>query len=344
MKRSKASLPWLISGLALLLALFIGPYLIPVRPLEDTVSPDDLADPDSRFIEVDNVRIHYKQFGTKEPAIVLLHGFGASSYSWRNVLHPLSELGATLAYDRPGFGLTERPTAKKWQTINPYSLDSQAKLLIDLLDRLGIREAYLIGNSMGGVVAVHAALTYPERVKALILVDAALYLADSIPRWAQTLARLPQIDRLGPLFARRIAKVGGERLLVSSWHDKNKLTEDVWDGYMRVMKTENWDYGLWQILRSRHKLNLTNRLHEINVPTLIVTGDDDGVVPTIHSLRLAENIPNAQLAVIPDCGHLPQEERPDEFLKVVREFLDQLQPQEPWQGSSMAAPVNSKSG
>ncbi len=307
---------------ALFLTLLVGPYLIPVRPPKRTRPPEELADPDSRFVPVGGVRIHYKEMGQGEPAILLLHGFGASTFSWRRVLAPLSRLGRTVAYDRPGFGLTHRPRTRPSQA-NPYTLEEQARLLVQLMDRLGIQRAVLVGNSMGGVVAAQAALTHPERVAGLVLVDAAIYLLRHIPGWLHQVTRIPQVDRLGPLLARPIARIGGQRLLVSSWHDRSKLTPEVRAGYMRALAAENWDYGLWQTLRDPGKPDVVRRLGEIRVPTLVITGEYDAVVPTSHSLRLAQEIPGARLVVIPECGHLPQEEQPEAFLQAVSRFIEE---------------------
>lgn len=146
----------------LLLILIIGPFLIPIPPLEGTVPPEQLADSDSRFIEVDGLRVHYETLGQGEPALVLLHGFAASIFSWRQVMGPLAGTHTVIAYDRPAFGLTERPMPGEWQGESPYSPEAQVELTIGLLDRLGVSQAVLIGNSAGGTVAALTALQYPE--------------------------------------------------------------------------------------------------------------------------------------------------------------------------------------
>ncbi len=322
---SRIGVKLLLGAGLLLLALLVGPYLIPVRPPKETRSPEELADPDSRFVQVDGLCIHYKEMGQGEPAIILLHGFGASTFSWRRVLAPLSRLGRTLAYDRPGFGLTHRPRTQG-PGESPYSLEAQSRLLFQLMDRLGIQRAILVGNSMGGVVAAQAALTHPERVAGLVLVDAAIHLLRHIPGWLHRVTRIPQVDRLGPLLARPIAHIGGQRLLLSSWHNRERLTPEVWEGYMRALAAENWDYGLWQTLRTRGRPEVVSRLGELRVPTLVITGEHDAVVPTAHSLRLAQEIPGARLVVIPDCGHLPQEEQPEAFLQAVSQFVEAVSP------------------
>lgn len=166
---------------ALLVLLLVVPFLIPVPPLENTVPAEGLADPDSKFIEVNGLNVHYKTFGQGEPVFILLHGFGASLFSWHEVTTPLSEPGTVIAYDRPAFGLTERPM--KWEGENPYSPQSQVELVIGLMDQLGIKKAILGGNSAGGTITMMTALQYPKRVQALILVDPAVYAGGGAPVW-----------------------------------------------------------------------------------------------------------------------------------------------------------------
>jgi alpha-beta hydrolase superfamily lysophospholipase len=116
----KKFLRWVGIGLGfLILLLLILPFLFPVPPLEDTVPVEELDDPDSQFMQVDGLRVHYKTYGQGEPVFILLHGFGASLFSWREVIGPLSQYGTVIAYDRPAFGLTERPL--EWEGENPYS-------------------------------------------------------------------------------------------------------------------------------------------------------------------------------------------------------------------------------
>jgi len=308
---------------ALLLLLLIGPFLVPVPPLEGTVPPEELADPDSRFIEVNGITVHYKMAGSGRPALLLLHGFAASTFSWREVMGPLSELGTVVAFDRPGFGLTERPMPEGGRGAAPlrlYSPESQPDLTVGLMDALGIERAVLVGNSAGGTVALLTALTYPERVEALVLVDPAVYVGGGTPGWMRPFLNTPQMQHLGPLVARRIQDWGVD-FARSAWHDPSRITPEIWEGYARPLRAENWDRALWEVTRASHPLGLERRLGEVSVPVLVITGDDDRIVPTEQSVRLAGEIPGAQLVVIPECGHIPQEECPEPFLEAVEAFL-----------------------
>lgn len=314
-----------IVPLALLLLLLVGPFLVPVPPLEGTVPPEQLADPDSRFVEVNGIAVHYKMAGEGEPALILLHGFGASTFSWREVMEPLGEKGTVVAFDRPGFGLTGRPMPGEWEGESPYGPESQADLTVGLMDALGIERAILVGNSAGGTVAFLTALTYPERVAGLVLVDPAFYTGGGTPAWLQPFVNTPQLRHLGPLLARRIQEWGVE-FARSAWHDPSRITPEIWEGYSRPLRAQNWDRALWEVTSASHPLNLPERLAEVTVPALVITGDDDRIVPTGQSVRLAGELPQADLVVIPNCGHIPQEECPAEFLQAVENWLSSQQP------------------
>jgi pimeloyl-ACP methyl ester carboxylesterase len=303
------------------LLLLIGPLLVPIPPLEGTLPETDLADPDSRFIDVNGLQIHYKTQGAGQPVFILLHGFGASEFSWREVMTPLADMGTVIAYDRPAFGLTERPLPGEWSGISPYSPEAQDELVIGLLDELGIEQAILVGNSAGGTVALNTALNYPERVQGLILVDAAVYGAGGLPSWARGLLRWPQIDHFGPLLVRSIEN-RGEAILETSWHEPERITPEIRAGYFRPLQAANWDRALWEMVKSWQDTGLSARLGALDTPTLVITGDDDQIIPTAQSLRLAEEIPGAELALLPNCGHLPHEECPVAFLEAVTTFLE----------------------
>lgn len=318
-KRPRLAFISITAGL-LLAVLLIGPFLVPIPPLEHAAPPEELADPDSRFTEVNDLQVHYKIAGGGKPAFILLHGFGASVFSWREVLEPMGATGTVVAFDRPAFGLTERPLS--WERgDNPYTPEAHVALVVGLMDALGIENAVLVGNSAGGTVAVQTALAHPDRVRALVLVDAAIYDGGGAPSWIRPLLNTPQIDRLGPLLARQISR-RGDAFLESAWHDPGKITPQIRAGYREPLRAENWDRALWELTKASQRRDLEDQIVDLEIPALVVSGDDDRIVPVESSIRLAEQLPNAELVVIPDCGHLPQEECPQPFLEAVASFLD----------------------
>lgn len=310
---------FILIGLAfLLLLVLVGPLLLPVPAIENTRSPDELAGPQGGFIEMNGLRVYYELSGQGQPFYVLLHGFGASTFSWREVTGSLAEMGTVLVYDRPGFGLTQRPL--EWEGLNPYSPQANQELLVAFLDHFGVDKAVLVGNSAGGTLAMQAALRFPERIEALVLVDPAVYSGGGAPAWIRPLLATPQLRRLGPLFVRRIFS-SAENLIGMAWYDPNRITPEILDGYERPLQVANWDKALWELTLASRESDLASRLKEIQVPTLVMTGEDDRIVPVEESIRLSGELPDAQLEVFPKCGHVPQEECPVEFMDALREFM-----------------------
>lgn len=316
MKRWQKILSTLV--LFLLVSVLFGPFLVPVPPLEDTVPEKELADSDSRFIDVNGLSVHYKEMGQGETTFILLHGFGASVFSWREVMQPFSELGRVIAFDRPAFGLTSRPL--DWEGDSPYGPEAQVQLVVDLMDALGVQKAILVGNSAGGTISIATALAHPERVAGLILVDAAVYAGGGSPAWVRPLLNTPQLDHLGPLLARQIS-TSGDDFIRTAFHDPALVTDEILAGYRKPLRSHHWDLALWELTKASRPLGLPERLAELSLPVLVITGDDDRIVPTEQSLQLAQEIPGAQLAVIQQAGHLPHEEKPVEFMQAVRDFL-----------------------
>jgi pimeloyl-ACP methyl ester carboxylesterase len=306
---------------AIIISLLVIPFLIPIPPLSGTFPPERLGRGDSRFIELNGVNVHYRVYGDGEPVIILLHGFGAYLFSFEPVIADLAEYGTVIAFDRPAFGFTERPILDNWVGPNPYTAEFSANLTISLMDNLGVEKAILVGHSAGAAVALLAYYQHPERVKALVMEDAAVYGGGGAPSYITALAWLPQVQRLGPLLVRSIAGESGTDTIYLAWHDDSRVTPDTIEGYRRPLMAQDWDYALWQFTLAAHPLGLERNFSSIDVPTLVITGSDDQIVPTVQSVNLASEIPGAVLVVIPECGHIPHEETPSAFLNAMVNLL-----------------------
>lgn len=304
------------------LLLFLGPFLVPVLPLPCTASPERLADPDSVFVPVDGLQVHAKVAGSGEPTLVLLHGFADSTYSWREAMAALDDRATVVAFDRPAFGLTSRPLWPFPGGKNPYTPEAQADQTVALMDALGIERAVLVGHSAGGAIAALAALRHPERVEALVL-EAPAVNANIATGWARWLARTPQGRHLGPLAARALP-LSAPALIRMAWHDPGSVTPEELVGYSRPFQLCNWDRALWEHIAAGSPPNIADRLDALRVPVLLVTGDDDRVIPTVETVRLAGEL-DAELVVMPGCGHVAHEECADAFVRVVDAFLDRLE-------------------
>jgi pimeloyl-ACP methyl ester carboxylesterase len=247
----------LLAGIALgvlLAVVLIGPFLVPVRPVPGTVPPEELADPDGHFVEINGLSVYNKVAGQGLPVFILLHGFGASLFSWHAVMQPLSKFGTVIAYDRPAFGLTERPM--QWTGLDPYDSAGNIALLLGLMDAFRVQKAILVGNSAGGTLAMQFALAHPERVEALILVDPAVDESGE-PAWIRILGSTPEVQHLGPLMVRSIRKSGLD-LIRTAWHDPAKITQATWIGYTKPLQAENWDRALWYFSMADPGVNVTS--------------------------------------------------------------------------------------
>ena len=131
-------------GLMLLLLVLAGPFFVPVHPLKNTFTPEELADPDSLFVKVDDLKFHYKTKGQGKPVFLLFHGFSANVFTWHSVMEPLARLGTVVAYDRIASGLTQRVIPGEWQGESPYTPAQQVAQAIGLMDALEIKKAIFI--------------------------------------------------------------------------------------------------------------------------------------------------------------------------------------------------------
>jgi pimeloyl-ACP methyl ester carboxylesterase len=314
---------WIMLGIGIaILGLFIFPAFIPVSPLDGVKPVSKLADPDSRFTNIDGEILHYKTAGKGTPVFFLLHGFGASLYSWNKVFPELAKLGTVIAYDRMGFGLTVRAMPGEWSNINPYSTAGQVKSAAGLLNALGIAKAVWIGHSAGGIAAVHAAAAYPDMVQAIILEDVPMHGGGS-PVWARFFYSIPSIDHLGPVFLRGIRE-WGVHVLAKAWHDTNKITQNDIEIYKKPLGMSNWDIGLWEFIKASSYDDTKEKIKMTDVPILIITGDDDRIVPTADTVSLTNMMPGACLSIIPECGHIPHEEQPGMFMDAVKDFINKI--------------------
>jgi pimeloyl-ACP methyl ester carboxylesterase len=304
-------------------SFIVVPLVIPVST-SGTLTNRQAAT-SGEFVTLNGLDVHIERrdysgdCGCDAPLIVLMHGFGASTFSWRDVMQPLSAAGTVIAYDRPAFGFTDRPTS--WTGENPYGFAGNFVLLDDLIEKFGAgREIVLVGHSAGGQLAADYTRLNPATVQRLILVDAAILTTGGGPEWLNPVLSIPQMDTLGPLLVREIAS-SGDDLLRQSYLDQTKLTQLVIDGYRQPLEVAGWESGFWEFTIAPRSNDLQANLGSIKTPTLVITGDNDTVVPTSDAEKLSTLVPNATLVVIPRSGHLPQEEQAELFSTAVVDWL-----------------------
>ncbi|MEX0836027.1 MAG: alpha/beta hydrolase, partial [Nitriliruptor sp.] len=255
---------------------------------------------------------------------VLLHHFYGNVATWRHAQTGLSDTRRVAAFDRPAFGLTERPHRSTWTDRNPYTRAASVDITLDLLDDLESDRAVLVGSSAGGTSALETYARAPERVRALVLVAPAITGDVGPPTFLRTVMRTPQLRRIGPRIVRRAAGDVTVDRVSGSWADPTRATDDDVQAYTRPLQVEGWDRGYWELFAAEPPPNLSTLLPRIDVPTLVISGDSDPVITPRQNRRTAAAIPGAEYVELERCGHTPQEECPDAFLGVVRDFLDRL--------------------
>ncbi len=314
----------LLSGV---LSFLIVPFLIP-QPNSGTMSNVEAAGPGAEFVDLAGIQVRVERASysgdckCEAPLIVLMHGFGASTFSWREVIAPLSAFGEVIAYDRPGFGFTERPTT--WVGVNPYGFEGNFKIVDEIIAKYGKdRKVILVGHSAGGQLASEYARLNPTKVEGLVLVDPAILTTGGGAEGFEWLYQIPQIQKLGPILVSSIA-TSGDDLLRESFFDKAQLTTAVYDGYHRPLKIEGWEQGFWNFATAPRKNQLADNLDKISTPTLLISGDHDTVVPTADTVKLEKLIKGSSLVLIKNSAHLPQEEQPEAFMEAISSNWESL--------------------
>ncbi|MFZ8840743.1 MAG: alpha/beta fold hydrolase [Pyrobaculum sp.] len=294
------------------LAIILAAVFIPIPPAG---KPVEELNASGSFIVIDGVKIHYVDKGSGDKTFVLLHGFGASVFSWREVIQPLSRHGRVVALDRPGFGLTERADPTK-TPYNPYTVEGEASLILRLMKTLNISKAVFIGHSAGAYTALYIASKHPEAVEALVLIAPAWRMReDGLQRF---LLSLPLADKYGPLFL-RAAVPYLEQILYKAWYNKNKLMQHVVDGYKYPLNARDWDRGLYWLIKYRRPVEID--IDQITAPVLVIHCTQDEIVPYEEGAHLHYMLKNSTLKLLENCGHLPHEEAPEATLEAMWRFL-----------------------
>jgi len=288
-----------------------------------TLTERDLADSHSNFLKLEGIDLHYEFAKGKSGKylVVLLHGFGASTFSYRKVINKLAEYGDVVSYDRPCFGLTERP--KSWSGINPYAFPFQVKLLNAVIEHFGAgKKVILVGHSAGAAIAAEWSLAHPDRVAALVLEEPAILNAPPINKFMRSLLRSKPLDYLGPILVAGFKKTG-LKILYASWFDKSGITDEVLENYTKPLKIIGWEAAFWEFSRNGVESEIDKNLVNITAPTLVFVAENDRIIPPASSRKVAELIPSAKLVEFTECGHIPHEEKPKEFLLALKNFIDQ---------------------
>jgi len=276
----------------------------------------------SKWVEVKGLRIHYLTAGTGAP-VFLLHGGGtdSASLSWRLTIEPLADYFRVFAPDWPGYGESDKPAIQ-------YTIDYYISFLSDFMQTLGIVDASLVGISMGGGIALGFAPQSPQRVSRLVLVDSyGLQTAAPAHKLSYLFIRIPMLNEMTWYLLKRSRTMTWASLR-NIFHNPDVVSDELVDEVYAELKKPGTGRAFISFQRSEVLWNglrtvYIDRLHEIKVPTLIVHGAKDRLVPLGCAQQAHKLIKGSRLHVIADCGHWPQREKPDEFNRVLLEFLMQ---------------------
>ncbi len=278
------------------------------------------ANADSRYLAFgEGMRVHFRDVGPRDAkVIILVHGFSASLHTWEPWADALKRDYRVISLDLPGHGLS--------RCIDNSRIGSTqfVETIMRVADTLKIDRFTIAGNSMGGGAAWNFALAHPERLDGLVLVDAAGW-----PRTDEAGESRPLVFRLLEIgIARRILKDldlsslirGG---LEDSFGDKSFVTDEMVDRFATLSRAPCHRGALLELLsgRGERQVATPERLAQITVPTLVMHGELDNLIPAEHGIQFAEAIPGAELKLYPGVGHLPQEEIAEESAGDLRAFL-----------------------
>lgn len=285
--------------------------------------------PPENFLTVDGRAVYVEQQGQGEP-LVLLHGFGESTYTWRKVVPELAASYRTLTIDLHGFGWTERP-----EEAAAYSRDGQMRLVLGVLDQLGVGPAVLVGHSYGGALAASLAVLHPERVRGLVLIDSA---APTYPDSTKSrLAGVRPLARVALPLA--LSTTAIRRSLKRAFFDDKLATRELAREYRRRLAVEGV-LEAYVHLSAPASASQPVELSAITQPTLVIWGEEDQTIPIAGARESTGQIPNSRFVAIPRCGHSPTEEKPDEVLAAMLPFLEELMSSSPYETGGIGEPTD----
>ncbi len=296
------------------------------------------TDSELHTIELHGSQVAYRTAGEAGPVLLLVHGMAGSSDTWLRCIDDLSRNHRVVAPDLVGHGVSDKPRGD-------YSLGAQASTLRDLLAALGHDRATVVGQSLGGGIAMQFAYQYPERVERLVLVSAG-GLGDDVAFVLRALTA-PGVDLVLPVAFQSVVRTGVET--VTGWFGHLGLrpspaTVEVWRSYTSLIDGATrraFLHTLRSVVDVRgQRVSAADRLHlAAHIPTLIIWGDADPIIPVSHAHTAADLMPGSELVIMEDVGHYPHCERPRRFAELVSDFVSRTDPADldPDQLRSLAA-------
>ncbi len=279
--------------------------------LDRSVLEARYAPPPSEFLDVLGVRLHVLDTGPRSaPAIILLHGFGSNLQTWDAWAAVLDHDFRVVRFDLPGAALTGADPS------GDYSDARSLAVLQALMDRLGIQQASVIGNSMGGRLAWMFAAKSPTRVSKLVLIS-----PDGFASPGFEYDRAPEVPAALPLMRFVLPKFLLRANLALAYADPARLSEKEVQTYDDLIRAPGVRAAMIDRLRQTILQDPLPLLRTIQAPTLLLWGEKDAMIPISNAQDYRSAIPHCELVVLPTLGHVPQEENPDVSLPPVLAFL-----------------------
>jgi len=269
--------------------------------------------PADQFLRIGGQLVHVEMAG-EGPPLLLIHGFGGSTYSWRLVMPRLAQSFRVVAVDLSGFGYTERPTED-----SRYTREAQGDLILGVMDALGFPSAHLMGHSYGGGISLWLAWKHPERVRSLVLIDS------SAPTYAyDRRSRVAALRPLASLYVRTLAlrTANVRRALRRSFYDDSLVTPELIAAYLDRLRIEGVTDAFHGLTAPVEGPVERVRLEDIQAPALVLWGAEDPLISVESGRRAVARMKNAEFVVLEKIGHVPMEEAPEAVLGLALPFLE----------------------
>ena len=298
----------------------VGPLVWPIAPLAGTRPAREVAGAGATFVDAPGISLHVVEWGERRPSdepwtFLGLHGFGSSSASFAALADALTDVAPFVAYDRPGFGLGERPVPPFG--VNPYDPDAEVGQVLAVLDAVGAHRAVLIAHSNGAALAARLLAAAPDRIVGTVAIgpNDGRVEGSRAPAW---LLATPHARRVGPALMRQLGGEPGLGLLKASYARPERLLAEVEAAFHASRGVRDWDVGLWQVITSSRPLPEGAWRALTDQPVLVVAGSEDAVVPLDATRALASDVLRSELVTIDGCGHAAHEECPESVSEAIR--------------------------
>jgi pimeloyl-ACP methyl ester carboxylesterase len=273
------------------------------------------ASKSSAFVDVMQMKVHYRDEGFKNDSVplVLIHGTGASLHTWEESVNLLKDSFRIITMDLPAYGL-KGPNPER-----VYSQEFYVKFIHEFLTSIHVDKSIIGGNSLGGAIAWNYAHQYPEKVKKLILIDAAGYpmVSESKPI-AFTLAQIPVLKYLLNYVTPRFL---AEKSVSNVYEDPSKVTDKLVDRYYELFLREGNRQAFVDRMNFSEYPGYLEKIRGIQVPALILWGANDKLIPVENALKFHNDLLYNSLVILEKTGHVPMEEAPERTVAAIRLFL-----------------------